>query len=70
LRKLLKKYGFFPDRLITDELRSHGAAARDRAILSTHAAVYNTFNVQHHLTSASTHRGFRGAAATRRTAYR
>ncbi|MEA2913433.1 MAG: putative transposase, partial [Bradyrhizobium sp.] len=29
MRKLLKKYGFVPDRLITDDLRSYGAAARD-----------------------------------------
>ena len=102
MRKLLKKYGFVPDRLITDDLRSCGAAARDLGIekhhqrgrwhnnraenshqptrrrerkiqgfksqasaqrfLSTHAAVYNTFNVQRHLTSASAHRGFRAAA--------
>jgi hypothetical protein len=27
--------------------------------LSTHAAVYNTFNVQRHLVSAQTHRAFR-----------
>ncbi len=108
MRKLLKKYGFIPDRLVTDDLRSHGVAARDLGIenrhkrgrwrnnraenshqptrrrerkmqgfksrgsaqrfLSTHAAVYNTFNlqntfnVQRHLTSAQTHRGFRVAA--------
>jgi transposase-like protein len=26
MRKLLKKYGFVPDKLITDELRSYAAA--------------------------------------------
>jgi transposase-like protein len=102
MRKLLKKHGFVPDHIITDDLRSYGAAARDLGIsgrhkrgrwrnnraenshqptrrrerkmqgfksrgsaqrfLSTHAAVYNTFNVQRHLTSASTHRHFRAAA--------
>ena len=33
MRKLLKKYSFVPDKLITDELRSYAAAAdrsRDR----------------------------------------
>ena len=39
--------------------RSAGSAQR---FLSTHAAVYNTFNVQRHLTSATTHRAFRAAA--------
>jgi putative transposase len=29
---------------------------------STHAATYNTFNVQRHLTSARTHRAFRESA--------
>ena len=102
MRKLLKKYGFVPEKLITDDLRSYGAAARDLGIenrhergrwrnnraenshqpprrrerkmqgfkspgsaqkfLSAHAALYNTFNVQRHLTSASTHRAFRAAA--------
>ena len=27
MRKLLKKYGFVPDRMITDDLRSYSAAA-------------------------------------------
>ena len=102
MRKLLKKYGFVPEKLITDDLRSYGAAARDLGIenrrergrwrnnraenshqptrrrerkmqgfkspgsaqkfLSSHAAVYNTFNVQRHLTSAQTHRAFRASA--------
>ena len=39
--------------------RSAGSAQR---FLSTHAAVYNTFNTQRHLTSAATHRAFRAAA--------
>ena len=102
MRKLLKKYGFVPDKLVTDDLRSYGAAASDLGIakrhergrwrnnraenshqptrrrerkmqgfksvgsaqrfLSVHAAAYNTFNVQRHLTSARTHRAFRASA--------
>ena len=36
MRKLLKKFGFVPDRLITDDLRSYGAAARELGIESRH----------------------------------
>jgi hypothetical protein len=36
MRKLLKKYGFAPDRMITDDLRSYGAAARELGIESHH----------------------------------
>jgi transposase-like protein len=39
MRKLLKKYGFVPDRLITDDLRSYGAAARDLGIEKRHELV-------------------------------
>ena len=104
MRRLLKKYAFVPERLVTDDLRSYGAAARalglerlhergrwrnNRAenshqpirrrerkmqrfksggaaqkFFSTHAAVYNIFNVQRHLISAQTHRVLRAAAMT------
>jgi transposase-like protein len=36
MRKLLKKYGFVPDRLITDDLRSYATAARDLGIEKHH----------------------------------
>jgi len=39
--------------------RAVGSAQK---FLSTHAAVYNIFNVQRHVTSARTHRTFRAAA--------
>ena len=109
MRKLLKRYAFAPERLVTDDLRSYGSAARELGLerrrergrwknnraenshqptrrrerkmrrfksagsaqkfLSTHAAVYNTFNVQRHLTSARTHRTLRaGAMSTWREA--
>ena len=104
MRKLMKKYAFVPERLVTDDLRSYSAAVRDLGIerrhergrwknnraririsrrggesarcsgsrarvqprnsLSAHAAVYNTFNIQRHLTSAQTHRLLRAAAMT------
>ena len=104
MRKLLRKFAFVPERLITDDLRSYSAAVRDLGIehrhergrwknnrvenshqptrrrerkmqrfkspgsaqksLSTHAAVYNTFNVQRHLVSARTRRALRSAAMT------
>ena len=41
--------------------KSEGSAQK---FLSTHAAVYNTFNAQRHLTSAQSHRVLRAAAMT------
>jgi putative transposase len=39
--------------------KSPGSAQK---FLSTHAAIYNNFNVERHLTSARTHRSLRAAA--------
>src|SRR5277367_3246266 len=36
MRKLLKRYAFVPERLVTDDLRSYGAVARDLGIESRH----------------------------------
>jgi transposase-like protein len=36
MRKLLKKYGFVPDKLVTDDLISYGAPANDLGIAKRH----------------------------------
>src|SRR5271156_5707682 len=36
MRKLLKKYGFVPDTLVTDDLRSYAAAAHDLGLARRH----------------------------------
>ena len=36
MRKLLKKYGLMPDKIVTDDLRSYGAAARELGISDHH----------------------------------
>jgi hypothetical protein len=102
MRKLLRKFDFVPDQLVTDDLRSYGVAADELGIdsrhergwwknsraensyqptrrrkrkmqrfkspgsaqrfTSTHAAVYNVFNLQHQFTSVQKHRAFRATA--------
>ena len=36
MRKLLKKYGLIPEKMVTDDLRSYGAAARQVGISDRH----------------------------------
>jgi putative transposase len=36
MRKFLKKYGFVPDNLVTDDLRSYGGTAHDIGISNRH----------------------------------
>ena len=103
LRKLLGTSGIHPEAIVTDKLRSYGAALRDLGLtarhhpggmrannraensplpirrrerkqqrfksqgsaqrfLATHAAVYNSFNLQPHLVSRPTLRLVRGEA--------
>jgi putative transposase len=36
MRKLLKKYGFVPEQLVTDDLKSYTAAVKDLGIANRH----------------------------------
>src|ERR1035437_8350673 len=36
MRKLFQKYGFVPDKLVTDDLRSYGAAASELGLVKRH----------------------------------
>jgi putative transposase len=51
-----------PTRWRERKMQRFKSARSAQKFLSTHAAVYNIFNVQRHLTSAQTHRVLRAAA--------
>jgi putative transposase len=51
-----------PTRRRERKMQRFKSARSAQKFLSTHAAVFNTFNVQRHLTSAQTHRTLRTAA--------
>jgi transposase-like protein len=54
-----------PTRRRERKMQRFKSAGSAQKLLSTHAAVHNTSNVQRHLTSAQTHRAFRAAASNR-----
>jgi putative transposase len=51
-----------PTRRRERKMQGFKSAGSAQRFLSFHAATYNTFNVQRHLTSANTHRAFRASA--------
>ena len=53
-----------PTRRRERKMQRFKSAGSAQKSLSAHAAVYNTFNVQRHLTSAQSHRVLRAAART------
>src|ERR1700734_3683205 len=53
-----------PTRRRDRKMQRFNSAGSAQKFLSTHAAAYNTFNVQRHLTSAQSHRALRTAAMT------
>jgi putative transposase len=53
-----------PTRQRERKMQRFKSACSEQKFLSAHAAVYNTFGVQRHLTSAQSHRVLRAAAMT------
>jgi len=56
------EYSHQPTRGRERKMQRFKSTRSAQKFLSTHAAVFNTFNVQRHLTSARTHRTLRAAA--------
>jgi putative transposase len=52
------------DPTVERKMQRFKSARSAQKFLSTHAAVYNIFNVQRHLISAQSHRVLRAAAMT------
>jgi len=55
-----------PTRRRERKMQRFKSACSAQKFLSAHAAMYNTFNVQRHLTSARSHRVLRAAAMSTR----
>jgi putative transposase len=53
MRKLLKKYAFVPERLVTDDLRSYGAAARDLGIESRRERADRSRSLRRNVTASA-----------------
>ncbi len=63
--QVLDAEGEVLDVLVQSKRNKHAASAGSaQKFLSTHAAAYNTFDVQRDLTSAKSHRALRAAAMT------
>ena len=60
-RKLLKGLRYVPNRLVTDKLRSYGAAPRT-TFLSVHGLINNLFRVSRHVMQVAHYRLFRERA--------
>ena len=58
-RRLMRRHGSEPRKIVTDKLGSYGVAQR---FLSAHAAVYNLFGLGRHLVRAEHYRNLRISA--------